>query len=69
MVLARYFVVLALVPVGAVWSFGVVMHPPPLDQNLRFLQGVEQLSVQKLISQFAIKAFIIAILPRTSGLI
>jgi hypothetical protein len=40
------------------------MHPPTLNQHLRFLQRIEQLAIQKLIPELTVKALIIAILPR-----
>ena len=36
-------------------SAGVVVLPPLLDDNLRFLQAVEDLSVQAFIPKFAVK--------------
>lgn len=47
-------------------SDGVVVLPPLLDDNLGFLQTVEDLAVEQLIAQFAVEAFAIAVLPRAS---
>ena len=44
----------------------VVFHPLPYD-DLSFLKAVEDLPIQKVISQGAIKAFTKAILPRATG--
>src|SRR5579872_903969 len=46
----------------------VVVMAPALDENLGFEEGVEDLAIEKLIAQFAVEAFIVAILPRASGL-
>lgn len=45
---------------------GVVVLPPGFDQDLRFPKRVENLPVEQLVPQFAIEAFIVAVLPRTS---
>src|SRR3990172_8660277 len=50
------------------WPLGVVLHPPPLDHDLRFLQRVEDLSIQALVPQFPVKAPAVAVLPRTARL-
>ena len=34
----------------AVGSYGVVFPPPPFDQDLRFGQGVEDLTVEQLVA-------------------
>ena len=46
----------------------VVVMAPALDENLGFEEGVEDLAIEKLIAQFSVEAFIVAILPRASGL-
>src|SRR5271156_140792 len=46
----------------------VIFHAPPLRQNLGLLQRVKNLAVQELISQLAVEALAIPVLPRTSGL-
>src|SRR4051812_43912274 len=45
----------------------IVVAPPVFDYDLRLLQCVEEFSVQQLITQFAVEALAIAVLPRTSG--
>ena len=50
------------VPQCAVWPNLVVFPPPTLDQDPRFLQRVEQLSVQKLIAELPVEALHIAAL-------
>jgi hypothetical protein len=32
-------------------SLGVVVHPPALDQDLRFAQAVEDLAIQQLVPE------------------
>src|SRR5208337_4751558 len=46
----------------------VIFHPPSLGQNLCLLQRVENLAVQKLISQLAMEALAVPVLPRTPRL-
>jgi len=43
-----------------------VFHPLPYD-DLSFLKAVEDLAIQKVISQGAMKTFTKAILPRATG--
>ena len=45
----------------------VVMPPPSLNDDLCFLQRVEDLAIQKLISQLRVEALTIAILPGAAG--
>src|SRR5579872_1629158 len=49
-----------------VWPFGVVVDAPAFRQHLRFLQRVEDLSVEKLIAQSGVEALAVAVLPRRS---
>src|ERR1035437_8556484 len=44
----------------------VVLHSPLFDHHLRLLQGVEDLSVQALISQLAVEALTVPVLPGTA---
>ena len=44
----------------------VVVHPPLFDHHLRLLQRVEDLSIQALVSQLAVEAFAVPVLPGTS---
>ena len=46
----------------------IIMVAPLLNEHLRFLQRVKHLSVQQLIPQATIKAFIVSILPGGSWL-
>ena len=48
----------------AVWPDLVVGPPVPLHQYLHLVQGVEDLSVQQLVSQLAVEALHVAVLPR-----
>lgn len=52
----------------AVWPEGVVFHSPTLDEYLCFSEGIEDLSVQQFVSQFAVEAFAVAVFPRATGL-
>ena len=45
----------------------VVVPPPALDDYLCLLQRVEDLAIQKLISQLRVEALTIAILPGAAG--
>ena len=47
---------------------GVVMPTPSLDQHLSFLERVEDLAVEQLVSELAIEGLIEAVLPRAAGL-
>ena len=42
----------------------VVVPPPSFDEHLGFLQRVEDLSIQQLISEFAVETLVEAVLPR-----
>jgi len=44
----------------------VVVSPPTLDDNLCFLQRVEDLAIQKFIAQARVEAFDVAVLPRAA---
>src|SRR6202050_650348 len=44
----------------------VVLHAPPLRQNLCLLQRVEDLAIQELIAQLSIETFTVPVLPWTS---
>ena len=49
-------------------TMSVVVPSPLFDQDRGFFQGVEDLRVQKLISELAIETLAIAVLPRAAGL-
>ena len=44
------------------------MAPPVFDHDLYLLQGVEDFAVEQFITQFAVEALAVAVLPRTSRL-
>ena len=46
----------------------VVVDSPLFYQHLRFLQPVEDFSIQQFISQLVIEAFVVAVLPGVTGL-
>jgi len=46
------------------WSFGVVVFPPFLDDDVRFSERVEDFTVKQLVSHPSVKAFTISVLPR-----
>ena len=47
---------------------GVVLLTGSFDHHLGLSQGVEYLSVEQLISQFSVEAFVVAILPGATWL-
>ena len=47
-----------------VWSFGVVVSPPPLDQDPTFPQCSKGLGVENLVAELTVEAFIVAVFPR-----
>ena len=49
-------------------SFGVVVVPPPFDNNLGFPQRVEDFAVEQFVSHPSIEAFTVAVLPWRSWL-
>ena len=48
---------------GAVGALGVVVPPPLLDDDLGFLQGIEDFTVEQLVPETGVEAFDIAVLP------
>lgn len=46
---------------------GVVVASPLLNDDLRLSQAVEDFPVEAFISELAVEAFVVAILPRTAG--
>ncbi len=48
---------------AAVWTDGVVVPPPPLDQHLGFGEAVEDLAVEQFVAKRPVEAFVIAVLP------
>ena len=53
---------------GTMGSDGIVQPPPLLDEYRCLGQCVEDLSVQELVSQFAVEALVVAVLPRAARL-
>jgi hypothetical protein len=49
-------------------AVSIVVTSPAFDEDLGFVQRIEEFPVQQFISQFAIKRFDIAVLPRAAGL-
>ena len=49
-------------------AYTVVVLTPTLDQHLRLQQRVEDLAIQKLITQLAVEGLHVAVLPRTTRL-
>ena len=47
---------------------GVVLLSPSFDHDLGLLKSVEYLSVEQLISQFSVEAFVVAVLPGATWL-
>lgn len=48
----------------AVWADCVVLLSPVCDHDLCFLEGVDDLPVQEVISELSIEAFVVTILRR-----
>ena len=48
--------------------YGVVVAAPLPNDGFGLLQAVEDFSIQKLVTQLAVEAFAVAILPRAAGL-
>src|SRR4029434_2158877 len=46
------------------WTHGVVMSAPRLNENARFATTAEPLEAQTFVTQFAIEGFVRAVLPR-----
>ena len=46
----------------------IVFLPPPFDDYLSLLKGVEYLPIEYLVSQFSIERFVVSILPGTAWL-
>ena len=51
-----------------VWSLSIVVTSPLFDDDLCFPQSIEDLCVKQFISEPAIEAFTISILPRRTWL-
>jgi hypothetical protein len=48
---------------------GVVVDTPAFDRDLRLLERVEDLTVERLVAQSAVERFTVAILPRAARLV
>ena len=46
----------------------IVMAPPAFDDDLSFLEGVEDLAIEQLITQASVEALDVSVLPRTAPL-
>src|ERR1039457_5822817 len=57
-----------LVPQRRMRPYRVVVHSPLLDHHLGLFQRIEDLATQAFISQLAVEAFTVAVLPGTAGL-
>ena len=49
------------------WSFGVVVCSPLLDDDLRFAQAVEYFLIETFVAELSVEAFAVAVLPWASG--
>ena len=49
-----------------VWSLGVVVYPPLLDQDLSLTEAVEDLAIEQFIPHPPVKAFAVSVFPRTA---
>ena len=52
---------------SAVWSDGVVVSPPLFDDDLRLLQGVEDLPIKQFVPEAGIERLTVSVLPRQAG--
>jgi len=50
------------------WALRVVLTAPALDEDLGFVQRIEEFPVQQLIPQLPVKGLDIPVLPRTARL-
>lgn len=48
------------------WPDGVVVLPPHLDDDLGFIESVEDLTIEQLVSELAVKGFHVAVFPRAA---
>src|SRR5262249_26380530 len=46
----------------------IVMAPPAFDDDLSFVEGVEDLAIEQLIAKAGVEALDVAVLPRTAPL-
>ena len=44
----------------------IVMAPPAFDDDLSFVEGVEDLAIEQLIAQARVEALDVGVLPRTA---
>ena len=51
---------------GTLWSFGVVVFSPFLDQDLRVPQAVEDFALQQFISKAGVETLAVSLFPRGS---
>lgn len=49
---------------GTVWAFGIVVLTPLLDDNLCFLQRVEDFTVEQFVPEAGVEAFAVPVFPR-----
>jgi hypothetical protein len=49
-------------------THGVVVSPPGFDHDLGLIEGVEDLSIEQLVTQLTVEALAITILPGASRL-
>ena len=45
-------------------TFGVAVDAPHLDDRLRFLETVEDLAIEALVSELAVEELAVVVLPR-----
>ncbi len=51
-----------------VWALGVVVPAPAFDDDLGFLESVEDLAVEQLFAKLGVEALAVAVLPGAAGL-
>ena len=50
------------------WSLGVVVAPPCLDDDLGLGEAVEDLTVEQFVAKLRVEALAVAVLPRAARL-
>jgi hypothetical protein len=48
-------------------SDGVVVDAPAFSQHAKLFDGVEDFSIEELVSEFGVERFPVAVLPRRAG--
>ena len=49
------------------WPDSIVLSAPVLDEYLCLFKGVEDLNIEQAVSELAVEAFTVSVLPRATG--